>query len=148
MAGILVTAFAAASAASMAVAQGSPAEIIAARQAGFKRTGDNAGDIKKAIDGGLDLTALAPRAQEIADWSRKIPSMFPPGSEAGAKTAALPAIWADKPTFEKAAANLGIEADKMVAVLKTGDKAAVASQFGAMGAACGACHRAFRARAS
>lgn len=148
MSGVLLTGLMAAGAAGLAGAQGTPAETIAARQAGFKRTGDNAGDIKKAVDGGLDLTSLAPRAQEIADWGRKIPTMFPPGSDAGAKTAALPAIWADKPGFEKAAANLVIEADKLNAVMKTGDKGAIATQFSATTATCGACHRGFRQRQS
>jgi cytochrome c556 len=146
MAGVLVTAFVAVSAVGLAVAQGGPAEIIAARQAGFKRTGDNAGEIKKALDGGLDLAPLAARAQDIADWSRKVPAMFPPGSDTGAKTAALPAIWTDRAGFETAAANLGVQADKLVQVIKAGDKAAVATQFGATSASCGACHRNFRAR--
>ena len=63
-----------------------------------------------------------------------------------AKTAALPAIWTDRAGFETAAANLGVQADKLVQVIKAGDKAAVATQFGATSASCGACHRNFRAR--
>jgi len=147
-AGVLITAFIASSAVGLAVAQSTPVEFIAARQAGYKRTGENAAEIKKALEGGQDMAPLVARAQEIADWSRKIPSMFPPGSDTGAKTGALPTIWTDRPGFEAAAANLGVQADKLVAVLKTGDRAAATTQFGATGATCGACHRNYRARTS
>jgi cytochrome c556 len=132
----------------LAQAQGGGAEIITARQAGYKRTGENVQEIKKAVDAGSDLTPLAARAQEIADWARRIPTMFPPGSDTGAKTAALPAIWTDKANFDTAAAALATQADKLVQVMKANDKAAVAAQFGATTAACGACHRNFRQRTS
>ena len=149
MVGALATVLIASSAIGFALAQGTPAEFIAARQAGYKQTGDNFGEIKKALEGGQDLAPLVARAQEVADWSRKVPSMFPPGSDTGAKTGALPTIWTDRPGFETAAANFNTQADKLVAVLKTGDRAAATTQFGATGATgatCGACHRTYRAR--
>lgn len=122
------------------------ADTIAARQAGYKKTGDNAGAIKKVLDAGGDTKTVAANAQEIADWAKKIPTMFPAGSgpEAGIKTRALPAIWADKADFEKKAADLGVAAGKLVLALNSGDLGASKAAFGAMGGTCGACHKTYR----
>lgn len=129
-------------------AQTSATDVIATRQAGYKATIANVGVVKKALDAGGDLTAVASNAQGVADWGHKIPTMFPPGSgqEAGVKTAALPEIWANKADFEKLAGNLAAEATKLTAALKANDKAAATTAFAATGAACGACHKTYRAK--
>ncbi len=134
--------------AGFAQAQGAFADVIAARQAGYKATGGSMGAIKKVLDAGGDLTTVAANAQGISDWAKKIPTSFPTGSgpESGVKTAALPDIWVSKGDFEKAAAALGVEADKLMAALKANDKAAATAAFGATGGTCGACHRTFRAK--
>lgn len=134
--------------AGFAQAQGAFADVIAARQAGYKATGGNMGAIKKVLDAGGDLTTVASNGQGVADWARKIPTMFPVGSgaESGVKTNALPEIWANKADFEKLAANLGTAADTLVAALKANDKAAATAAFAATGGACGACHRTYRAK--
>ena len=134
--------------AGFAQAQGAFADIIATRQAGYKATGANMGAIKKVLDAGGDLTTVASNAQGVSDWAKKIPTVFPTGSgpESGVKTAALPDIWVSKADFEKLAANLGTEADKLVVALKANDKAAATAAFGATGGACGACHRTYRAK--
>jgi cytochrome c556 len=123
-------------------------DVIESRQANYKKTGANAQAIKKALDTGTDLKAVAVNAQEIADWATKIPTVFPVGSgpESGIKTAALATIWQDKPDFEKKAAGLHDAAMKLVVALNTGDKAAVAPAFQAMGGTCGACHQTYRAK--
>jgi cytochrome c556 len=126
----------------LAHAQG--ADIVATREAGMKATGANAGAIKKALDAGADLTALAPKAEEIAAWGTKIPSMFPPGSGVG-KTRALPAIWTDKADFDKHAGDLSAAAGKLVIALKANDATAAKAAFAATGAVCAACHRSYRA---
>lgn len=126
----------------------SAADTIATRQAGYKKTGENANAIKKALESGSDLKAVAANAQGIADWAAKIPTMFPPGSgpEAGVKTAALPEIWANKADFEKKAGDLHTAAAALVVALNTGDKAQAGPAFQAMGGTCGACHRTYRAK--
>ena len=134
--------------AGFAQAQGAFADVIAARQAGYKATGANMGAIKKVLDAGGDLTTVAANAQGVSDWAKKIPTVFPTGSgpESGVKTAALPEIWVSKSEFEKLAVNLGAEADKLMAALKANDNTAAAAAFGATGGACGACHRTYRAK--
>lgn len=125
----------------------SVSDTITARQTGFKNMAAAFGDVKKVLDAGGDTTTVAAKAQEVADWSRKVPAAFPAGSgpESGVKTRALPAIWANKGEFEFLNANFGREADKLVAALKSGDKVASLAAFQATGGACGACHRPYRA---
>jgi cytochrome c556 len=123
-----------------------PAEIIAFRKAGYKHIGDLFGGMKKGIDAGADVAPFAPQAKDIADWARKVPTLFPPGTETGGETHALPAIWQNKPDFEAKAGDLAAAADKLSTVAATGDKAAFEAQWKATGAACGACHREYRAR--
>lgn len=128
-------------------AQGAFVDVIAVRQAGMKQNGANMGAIKKVLDAGGDLTTVASNAQGIADFGRKIATVFPTGSgpESGIKTRAMPEIWVSKADFEKAAANLATQADTLMAALKANDKAAATAAFGATGGACGACHRTYRA---
>ena len=65
-------------------------------------------------------------------------------STKGEKSHALSAIW-DKPAeFKQAQERLQNEVSKLVQVSKGGDEAAVKTQLGAVGKACGACHETFR----
>ncbi len=124
-----------------------PADAISTRQAGYKSMGAATGAVKKGLEAGGNLSALAPRAQEIADFARRIPALFEPGSgpESGVKTRALPAIWQDKADFNAKANTLATEADKLVVALSANDKAAATAAFAATTSQCGACHRAYRA---
>ena len=117
-----------------------PDDVIAERQAGFKHIGDVFGAMKKGIDAGQDPTQFAAGAKDIADWGRKIPTLFPPGTETGHNTHAQPTVWSDRAGFEAAAANLATQGDKLAAVASTGDKAAFTAQWQATGNACGTCH--------
>ena len=121
-------------------------DAIAARQANRKKVGDDAGAIKKALDTGGDLKSLASKAQEIADFAKPFTEMFPAGSsiDSGLKTTSLPSIWANKADFDAKSADNAAAALKLVAALNTGDKATVLPAFQAMGATCGACHKAYR----
>lgn len=127
-------------------AQGA-AESIAQRQAGFKAIGAAAGEVKKAMDAGSDLTAVVARAEEISAFAKRIPALFPAGSgpESGQKTRALAAIWQNKSDFDANAGIMAREADKLVMALKANDKTATAAAFASTTAQCGACHRPYRA---
>ena len=73
-------------------------------------------------------------------------TMFPPGSDHGDNTKALPAIWTDRAGFEKAAQNLETQAAKLEQIAASGDQAAFATQVQVLGEACGTCHKQFRAK--
>jgi cytochrome c556 len=132
-------------AATTAMAQ-SAAETIATRQAGFKSIAAATGDIKKALDAGADLTTVAAKAQVVVDFARKIPALFPAGTDStnATKNRALPAIWQNKANFDTIAATLAGEGDKLGAALKANDKTAATAAFAAMTNQCGVCHRPYR----
>ena len=120
--------------------------VIAARQAAFDLQAGVAAAMKAGVDGGTDVKPYVQGAKGIAAWGKVIPSMFPAGTESGHGTKAKSEIWSDRAGFEKAAANLVTEAEKLQALADTNDKPGFAAQFKATGDACGACHRAYRER--
>lgn len=136
----------AAGGATLAIAA-SPADTIAARQANFKKMGGAMKVIKDELAGGADKAKMAGAAKTIATMARAQGALFPKGTGpgAGVKTDALPAIWAQRVTFDGHAKKLIAEADKLIGVAGSGNTAAVAAQFKAVGGVCGACHKQFRA---
>jgi cytochrome c556 len=123
-----------------------PQDAIVARRAAFKAQGDIFNAMKKADDAGEDPKPFAADARWMVEWGKQIPVMFPKGSDTGHETKALPAIWTDKDTFDKDAAGFEDAITKLAALAEAGDKEGFVKQFGATGATCGTCHRAFRAR--
>ncbi|MBX5454459.1 MAG: cytochrome c [Acidobacteriia bacterium] len=124
----------------------SPEDAIQQRRAAYKLSGGVFKAMKEAVEAGKDVRPFADDARFLVSWSRKIPEMFPPGSDTGKETKALPKIWQDKKTFDERAAAYTAEAEKLAALAEAGDKAGFAQQFQATGKACGACHKVFRAR--
>lgn len=127
-------------------AQAPGPDVIVTRQVGQDLVGAVSGDMKRAVAAKEDVKPYADNAKAIAGWARQFPTLFPPGSEKGHDTKALPAIWSDRAGFEKAAANLATDADALSAAAKAGDKTAFADRFDAMTKACAACHRNYRAK--
>ncbi len=123
-----------------------PDDIIAGRQAGFDLQQGVVAAMKATIDAGGSVKPLTDGAKGLASWGGAIPGMFPVGTEMGHNTKAKPEIWSDRADFEKAAANFQAASVKLAALAEADDKAGFAEQFKATGAACGACHRQFRAR--
>jgi len=130
----------------MPAAAATPGEIIAARQANQKRVGDLMDSIQKALPSGATAASQLAAAKEIDERAHLIKGYFPPGTETGGNTKALPAIWADRAGFNKAADNYTAAFDKLLALAQAGDTAGFTAQFAAAGAACGACHRTYRTR--
>ncbi len=125
-----------------------PEQIIADRRAGFKHMGENFKAMKEAIDSGGDVAPLAVRAAEIADWAKRIPTMFPPGSDSGGGTHAKPDIWTDRAGFDQHASELQQAAAKLEQAAASGNKDAFAAQWRATGQVCGGCHKTYRYRIS
>jgi len=133
-----------ASPAASAPATPTTGQLIAARQAGMHMaatllyTG-----IKNGVESGADAGKLAHEPEGIALWARAIPGLFPAGS-ARADSRAKPEIWANKADFDRKAADLGREADRLAELAHAGDKAGFAAQVPAVQAACAACHVVYR----
>jgi cytochrome c556 len=121
--------------------------VITMRQNGQDLVGAITSDMKRAVAAKEeDVKPHAEGAKAIARWTLQFPTLFPPGSEKGQDTKALPAIWSDRAGFEKAAANLSEAAAKLATAAMSDDKAAFADQFEAMTKACSACHRSYKAK--
>lgn len=118
------------------------ADVIAERQQAMKDTGGATKAIKAAVEGGKAADAVAP-AMTIAAVMKRVPDLFPKGSDAG-KTDAKPEIWADWEKFKEAAAATGAAAEKLATVAKTGDASATGDALKALGGTCGNCHKPFR----
>ncbi len=119
---------------------------IAIRQVGMDLTGGNLAYIKSVVTAKGEVKPLEVPAKAIARWAATIPVLFPPGSETGGDTKALPEIWSDRAGFEKIASAAGAAATKLAEAAKANDADAVAVQFKALGEQCGACHKGYRAK--
>lgn len=135
--------------AQQAWASGDPENVIKYRQAVMKGIGGHTGAIAGVVKGEVGYSDhVAAHARAINDMSKLIVAIFPEGtSDAdGYDTRALPKIWDDWSGFKEAAEKLETESAKLVEVTANGgDAQAVATQFVAVGKACGGCHKPFRA---
>jgi len=118
------------------------ADVNEKRQAAMKSNSANAKAIKAAVES-KDYATVEAKAKDIMGTADRIVSLFPKGSTTG-KTKAKPEIWEKSEDFSKAAKNLSKAAGEVASAAKAGD-AEVGVKVKAMGDACGACHKAFRA---
>lgn len=104
-------------------------------------------DAMKAINGivesGGATAGAAMPAQQIADIAKKIPDLFPKGSDQG-DTSAKPEIWAHWDDFTAHAQKTEQAAQSVVAAANGGDAAALKTAFNALGGTCGSCHEDFK----
>lgn len=128
------------------VARAEGLDPIEVRQTGLDLLAGDFSGIKAVITAKGDMKTLENPAKAIQRWAMVMPTLFPKGSETGHNTKALPEIWSDSAGFQKAAAALGDAAGKLAVAARAGDADAVATEFKAVGDACGACHRSFRAK--
>ena len=141
--GMLGCAMAGMIAAAMVAASGvAAADVIADRQAGFKKNLENMKAMAAALKAG-EVKTMQGHAEAIAAYAATIPSLFPPGSGEG-DTEALPTIWQDWDGFVARAKANGEAADALAKVAAGGDAAAAGAALKALGGTCGACHDRFR----
>jgi cytochrome c556 len=144
--GVIVAGLVAMSTAACATAKPSGSwtgDVVADRQRLMKLNGALWKDIQDKAKAG-NVEGIQASAEAIALNAIRITALFPEGSLAE-KSAAKPEIWQKWPEFEKAAANLRGEAEKLRDAAKTKDPAAtqaVMKDFGRT--ACGTCHTPFR----
>jgi cytochrome c556 len=103
-------------------------DVIAVRQAGYALQGGNFAYIRAVVAAKGDVKGLEVPAKAIAKWGEVIPSLFPPGSDKGHDTKALPEIWTDKAGFDKISVALVAAATKLADSAKAGDAEAVAAE--------------------
>lgn len=126
----------------------SPAQVVEARRAGFKKMGSAMRFINDQLKTPEpDLARMGNAAADLVGLSAKVVHWFPAGTGAanGFDTDALDYIWKQREKFDELAARFGKEAAVLAASLSGGDVAAVRTQARGVGAVCSDCHRSFRA---
>lgn len=121
-----------------------PEDAIKYRQSVMSLMGTHMGRLGAMVNGRVpyDAKVATDNAAIVAMLSKLPGGAFGPGTDAGRPTRALPAIWTDTAKFTAAYDKMVAEAAKLPAA--AGDAAALKTAFGAVGAACKACHDDFQ----
>lgn len=130
-----------------ALAQGTAADAIKARQASMKAVGAGFKGLMDQTRGGSpDAAAVKKHAAAVAAQTPKVWTWFGPGtaSAPGVKTASRPEIWTQNAAFRKSAAEFDAHAKKTLALANAGDMAALGPQVKALGGTCKTCHDGFK----
>ncbi|MBY0423894.1 MAG: cytochrome c [Parvularculaceae bacterium] len=129
-------------------AGGAAPDPVAARVAAYHELGSafkNVNDGLKAKTPNLYVLQLS--ARQIRDAARAQYGWFPAGSgpAPGVKTRAKPEIWAQPDDFKSKQDAFAVEANALFAATSASDLAAMRARAKTLGAACGACHKVYRA---
>ena len=129
-----------------AIAQMKPEEAIKLRQSAMKLIGYNFGSIGAMVNDKkpYNKDEAIRNANRIDALSNHPFEFFGPGTEKGVDTKARAEIWKDGAKFTASAEKLQVESAKLAQVARTGDQAALKTQFGATAQSCKACHDDFR----
>lgn len=128
-----------------ALAQAKPEVLVKQRQAVMTLQGKYFGPMAGMMQGRVPYDAkIVQRNAGFLDNLSRMPWDGFDAATKDVKSAALPAIWAEPAKWSEAADRLQNEANKLYAVSRSGDEAAVKAQIGAVGKACGGCHESFR----
>ncbi len=123
-------------------------QIIKDRQSLMKEQGGDLGAIKAYLDDKGDLAKATAAATDLIATMKKIPDVFPPGSEGPnpeGKFAPKAEVWSDSKGFLAARDTAQTKADALLVAVKGGDKAKIQEAFADMGKnGCGGCHGKFR----
>jgi cytochrome c556 len=147
VAGSMIAALAAAAATAPAM---DGADVIKDRAAVMKQQAKNLGRVKAYFTGKGDQAAAAAAATDLTRTTRKIPDLFPPGSDAAGpdgKFAPKPEIWSQWDKFLAAQKNAAAKAEALLAAVERGDTAGIRVAFDDLGKkGCGGCHEHFRTK--
>lgn len=130
----------------VAVADVKPETAIKYRQGIYHAMGWNFGPMSDMVRGktSFDQAAFSKRAKRIEFYSQQLLEGFPPGSDKGAKTDALRAIWDDFDDFKSKLSNFQDAAATLASTSASGDEAASKKAFMATAKTCKACHDKYR----
>ncbi len=133
--------------ANTASAQVKPEQAIGYRKAAYHVIVWNwspmAGMVRGAIP--YDKAKFARNARRIAQIAPALLEGFPAGSDKGAATEALPAIWQDWADFQAKMKTFETESAVLSKVSGSADFERIKVQFAKVGEACKACHQKYKA---
>lgn len=131
------------------LAQTDPMDPVEMRKRGFADMGAAFKSINDQLKRPEPIMMLVKAyAQQMVRYSKEpvTTAWFPPGSgpAPGVKTAAKAEIWEKPDDFQKLWVAYGVQAEKLYAAANARDSAVVKQAVKDTGAACAACHKAFR----
>jgi cytochrome c556 len=132
-----------------AIAQTNLGTVVTERREGLKAVGENMTAIAGVARAGGDPRETVARIEAVQNFFVNFGARFPAGTQqggAGLDTRALPAIWTDRAGFDAAIAALGPRLVTLREAAASGNVANFQAAVQAAGAACGDCHRPYRAR--
>ncbi|MDB5316046.1 MAG: cytochrome [Rhodospirillales bacterium] len=126
-------------------------EVITARREGLRAMGAHMEAMKAIADARGNPAPTIERIDAMTAFYSTFPTRFPAGSDVPqgtnpGQTRALRVIWTENAGFVQANSNLLTQLAALRVAATSGDPAAFAPAFQQTGAACGACHRTYRAR--
>jgi cytochrome c556 len=121
------------------------ADAIKLRKDNFHVLSAQMRDIVLGLGNGLSVSAMQNNVAVADEALRRLPSLFPPGSDQG-DTKALPTIWAEPERFKAVYDAASARMSALVAASTQSDRSAFGAAVGRMAAACGDCHASFRAK--
>jgi cytochrome c556 len=123
-------------------------QVIKDRQSLMKQQGGDLGAVKAYLDDKGDLAKATAGATDLIQTMKKIPDVFPPGTEGPnpeGKWAPKAEVWSDAKGFLAARDAAASKADALLVAVKGGDKAKIQTAFAELGKdGCGGCHGKFR----
>ena len=123
-----------------------PEDAVKYRRAAFTLMGNHMARIGAMAQGRapMDAAAAAASAELVATLAKLPFAAFPEGTAGTDKGTAKANIWTDRAKFDAGAKSMQDETVKLVAAAKSGNADQLRSAFGAVGAACKACHDNYR----
>ena len=127
--------------------QAKPEDVIAYRQAVFKTVFWNFLPMGQMVKGSKpwDAAEFRKRALAVSFIALQLDDAFPAGSDKGAVTDALPAIWKDPADFDAKRREFQRTANALRVAANAGDVETIKAAFGKVRGACMACHEKYRA---
>ncbi|WP_051213092.1 cytochrome c [Rubritepida flocculans] len=132
-----------------AAAQADLARIVTERREGLRAVGQHMEALQAIARSGGDPRPAVERIEAVQRFFVNFGQRFPAGTQQGApgiETRALPAIWTDRAGFDRAEAALAPRLAALREAAAGGNAQAFGQALQAAGAACGDCHRPYRAR--
>jgi cytochrome c556 len=122
--------------------------VVKNREALMKGQGKDLGSVKAYTEGKGDLAQAEAGAAGLAQSTKKISGVFPPGTggtSTDGKYATKPVIWTDWNKFLDAQKTATDKAEALLIAVKSGDKAKIEAAHSDLGKnGCGGCHETFR----
>jgi cytochrome c556 len=132
-----------------AAAQADLSRTVTERREGLRGVGQQMEAMAAIARAGSDPRPAVERVEAVQRFFVNFGQRFPAGTQQGAAgldTRALPAIWTDRAGFDRVEAALTPRLAALREAAASGNAQNFAQALQATGAACGDCHRPYRAR--